>query len=474
MITQSILFKEWLPDQPALGNAGLVEATNVVPTSTGYDPFLPLDASGSTIASVTAGVNGAFAAVSQTANSEGVERNIFWNNGKYYWSVAVATLGDLSANSAIFAQYEDEIFVANHSSHIALLTTIAATRQFAEITAAPYADTIAVVGQFVVAGNLWDDTDGTRAFGGSGTARPFRENYVQWGAIDDPTNWPQPGSSTAIASQAGEQGLDRGFGAVMAIHGGEQFGVILQNNAVTRMTYVGGSVVFQFDTIAKWIGSKYIHGSVMVGGLTYFLSQRGFCMTDGSVIRKIGDGRVDRQWDTDYASATDAVSCAYDPVNECVCWGMGNKIYYYHPATDRWSVANQDHMFLMTPNFTPSHPSKLIGWDDNGVRGEFAATAGSAVFTTGEAEFNPGGYSRLSGFKPLVSGSTAVSMTVAIGTRNSQDTAASFTSETTPTTRTGFADFRAEARYHRARVTITGDFDQAIGGEFTAVESGDT
>ena len=48
------------------------------------------------------------------------------------------------------------------------------------------------------------------------------------------------------------------------------------------------------------------------------------------------------------------------------------------------------------------------------------------------------------------------------------------TSETTPTTRTGFADFRRESRYARSRVTLTGSFDAAIGTEFQATPGGAT
>jgi hypothetical protein len=49
-----------------------------------------------------------------------------------------------------------------------------------------------------------------------------------------------------------------------------------------------------------------------------------------------------------------------------------------------------------------------------------------------------------------------------------------YTAESTANSRSGFCDFRSEARYHRARVTITGTFNAAQGIEVDAVWSGAT
>jgi hypothetical protein len=86
-------------------------------------------------------------------------------------------------------------------------------------------------------GNLRDSVGGS-------TTRPYT---VQWSAIDDPQYWPTPGSDEAIASQSGNQMLNPTLGEVMGIFGNDQFGVIFQQGGVTRVTYVGGTTVFQFD-----------------------------------------------------------------------------------------------------------------------------------------------------------------------------------------------------------------------------------
>jgi hypothetical protein len=79
----------------------------------------------------------------------------------------------------------------------------------------------------------------------------------------------------------------------------------------------------------------------------------------------------------------------------------------------------------------------------------------------------------MQGIKPLVD-VTLNAVTVAIGTRNDRSSSVSYTSETTANSRSGFANFRSEARYHRARLTITGTFNAAQGLEYEAVPSGYT
>jgi hypothetical protein len=99
--------------------------------------------------------------------------------------------------------------------------------------------------------------------------------------------------------------------------------------------------------------------------------------------------------------------------------------------------------------------------------------AGTAVLDGTEAELTKGALSRVQGVKPLVVGSDPV-LTVEVGSRNSLGSAVTYTAARTPNARTGFVDLRSEARYHRARVTIAGAFDSALGIEYQAVSSGAT
>ncbi len=71
------------------------------------------------------------------------------------------------------------------------------------------------------------------------------------------------------------------------------------------------------------------------------------------------------------------------------------------------------------------------------------------------------------GVKPLVTGNDAsVTVTVALGSRDLTDDTVTYTSQTSRTSTTGYCDFDSEARLHRARVQVSGDFHELIGVEF--------
>lgn len=461
MVKQVIVYKEWAPDQPVLGYDGMIEATNVLPRDDGYTPFHPLNDAYNTTPgiSVAIGVSGATKGSSYVYGAFG---------GLYYKSsgtnpTGFTTVGSYTTGGKALAQFDNIVFAAGGAGHRLAQITLGAVTSgggstLAAITGSPYADVLGVVGQFLIAGSLYTDTT---------TPAASYSNYVQWSAIADPANWPIPGSATAIAAQSGQQALYEKYGAVHSIHGGDQFGVILQQRAVTRMTYVGGSAVFQFDLIDNSVGSAHQYGSCRVGGLTYFISRTGFCRTDGGSVERIGAGKVDDYWLSLTPSGT--VSCAYDSVDELIYFGNGSYVFVFNPNSSEWTICQQDHKFLLTAP-TGGHPLGF-GNQASPIIGQFAATAGAAVLTTGESEFNTGGFARVTGVRPLVIGASAI--TVAVGSRNDLGTAASFTSETSAGSRSGIANFRSEARYHRIRTTITGEFTKAIGYEIDVLKSGE-
>jgi hypothetical protein len=116
---------------------------------------------------------------------------------------------------------------------------------------------------------------------------------LQWSSIGDPTDWPTPGSATALARQAGSYTPSKEFGIVTRIVGGEKFGLIFQERAITRMTYVGGDIVFTFDVFARGFGTGYRHSTIVIEGWTYFLNSTGVYRTDGYQIQSLSLGKID-------------------------------------------------------------------------------------------------------------------------------------------------------------------------------------
>lgn len=467
----TIIFKEWLPDLPALDNPGLVEAQNCRPIDLTYKSYPTL---GSAISGTLASLVPRHSirvhdATPSTIVYTGDETSLSASTSGAFTELSASTYGVSDWDFAIF----DDIVCAAAINVPIQGHTIGSAGNFATLGSAPgtapAAFCIGVVNQFLVAG--WPDQV---------------RNRVRWSAINNIQSWPTANSATAIAAQSGQQDLPD-WGGVRAIGGGDQYAIIWQPSGMHRMTYIGGSAVFQFDVISKNIGTAFKHSIIQYNGIWYFASPTGFFATNGAEVVPIGAGKVDRY----FLSVTDRGRCelemkvAADPVQGLIYWaypyvsgaaGSGgsyltDEILIYNVAEKRWTRAVQVTRGLIPANTIINESIPLYGFRSDARYAQFDGTVGSAVFTTGEVEWARGLFSRVGGVKPLVDQAVA---TVAIGTRNDQTSAASFTAETTANSRTGFCDFRSEARYHRARLTVTGTFNAARGLEVDAEVSGET
>lgn len=464
----TIVFKEWMPDQPELNSGALIEAKNVIPKDGGYVPFQPILQN--TLNYATSPANPVLGAIwardagyaelyvgSQTSLS--VYKGSAWTNvSASTYNVATA------ANHWDFAQY-DNLVIATIEEHRAQARTIQSSSNFTVLSTsgeAPYAGVVGVIGQFVVLGN-------TRQ-----TTAASTDIDVRWSAIAQPRNWPTVDSATATATQSGQQFLNQTDGFVTGIVGTDQFGLVFQQDAITRMTYAGPPVVFQFDKISDQYGCTNPNSIVSMGGKYYFVSRSGICVTDGVSVTNISDERVSK-WIADnvYYLFNASVYGAADPVRNIIMWGFPSRVSSGTPATiiliynyveNRFSWAEQTHRCMLEyGDFNVPDWGRITAFDSTERVGFFAATAGSAVLTTSDYELNEGGRTWVSGVKPNVEASTTPSMGMRIGYRDSLATAPSYTSTTGPTTRTGFADFRVDAKYVRAELNITGDFEKVTG-----------
>lgn len=166
----------------------------------------------------------------------------------------------------------------------------AASTALADLSGSPPTGaTIARVRDHVVIGNLTTDN--------------ISRSAVRWCAIGDPEDWPTPGTSDAASKEAGIQYLPRHLGQVTKVMGGEKFGLIFQERGITRMTYVGGRVVYEFDTYDRIVGSGLVgndsadsvvipHPVVDVGGVFIWASSiaQGIFATDGFATKKLSQG----------------------------------------------------------------------------------------------------------------------------------------------------------------------------------------
>jgi hypothetical protein len=475
-VTDTIVFKDWLPDQPDLGNPGLIDAKNCIPVDGTFKSFLTLDTSivNETLPGIVTGSFGTYETTGSFVIFAGTLTNLYRYETSGGFSDRSATTYNAQGEWR-WAQYEDIVIAAN-GNHSPQYITINSAGNFATLGSssgtAPAAVAVGKVGQFVVLGYV------------AGVSPA----YIRWSAIDNPLSWPTPGSSTALATQAGEQYLDEGKGPVTSIAGGDLSGLIFQLNAITRMTYIGGSAVFQFDDLHAGRGAWFANATVQAGGATYFIAQDGIFRTNGVQIEAIGDGKVNRWFQENaFTGFPNRVYGAFDRNRNLIYWAFPDptssgqrpsRILIYNIGEGRFSYAVQNLFLIASSPGNQGFPYAettggmgIIGYSTTNALGYFSGTPGTAIFETGEIEGQPGGYSHVSGVKPLID-VTANAATVALGTRGDLQSSVTYTSETTANSRSGFCDFRSEARYHRARLTVTGTFNAAQGLHFTAGPAG--
>lgn len=458
-----IPFGEWTPDQPDLGGS-LTEANNVIPDVGFYRPFKPLAVVASGHYDLVGAARGLYYAVDSTGATTG--KFYAGTDTVLYMEVLqefAARSGALSSSLLYdwqFAQYKDYVFACNYEN--TQYHTFGSGSNFVA-SAGPAAGVVGVIGDFVIVGDLNEATN--------------RRHAIRWAAIGDPTDWPTPNTADATAKQAGEEELNAGFGTVQAIVGGDQYGLIFQEHGITRMTYAGPPLVFQFDEIERARGAWAKYSVVKTGQFVYFIAYDGFYVTDGVTTKNIGLGKVDTTFLAAFG-AGDHARGFYDARRKCVVWSFpavgsstADRMYYYHIPTERWTRATETMRVIDTSSIGAEFGP--YAFNSSNIVCGFTGTPGTATIATGDVEINPGGRALCTGIKPNVESSgTPPTVTVRVGARNDLNATPTYTSATSITTRTGFADVRVDAKYHRAEVSIVGAFTKATGIEALADESG--
>lgn len=312
---------EWLPDQPTLSNPGLTVADGVYAIQTGYKPvgrFAPAENG-----QLPAACLGAFACRSldgEVFTVAGTTTNLYRYSPAGWTSVGSGYSGNFDWR---FIQWGDLIIAVNGADTPQVLDMSAVSPTFSNLTGSPpVAELITSVRDFVLLGRTG--------------ANP---RQLQWSGINREDQW------TPGVNQGDTQLMPVG-GEIIAITGGE-FGIILQEARVVRMTYVGPSAIFQFDEIADNIGCM-VRGSVCrVGAVTYFLSTRGFARTDGAAVSLIGDEKVNRYvLSVIDRGSYNGMSVTVDPRNNLILWALPNAtpssiVLIYNYALDRWTTITQ-------------------------------------------------------------------------------------------------------------------------------------
>lgn len=330
-----LAFGEWLPDLPPFENPGATEAKNVYPALKSYRPLGSLaDVSDNALSGRCLGA-GAF-------KTKDGDVYIFAGDQTKLYSLRGDTWIDESKPGGYSIGLDQRWRFEQFGNYIIATNGYSAPQKYDVTTGGPFHDLggspptfkyQAVVRDFLVTAVVQGEGD-----------------TVRWPAMNNPESW------GVGLNQADFQILPSG-GPITEVFGGE-YGLILQEKKITRITYVGSPVVFQFDAIEENHGCWEPNSAAQYGKWVFYLSHNGFYLCDGTMARPIGDQKVDRYFfgDADQMYLFN-MTAAIDPINKLVVWayagtghvnGEPNKLIIYNWAIDRWSHAEITLEYLLT------------------------------------------------------------------------------------------------------------------------------
>ena len=481
-----ITFGEWLPDQPDYMNAGVTEAINVVPAYNGYrslNEFVSYSSSASDT------ILGIFSAKDATGNVK-----LFAGDSErlYLFNQTGSALDDVSAAGGYsltsgerwrFIKFGEDVIAAGGVAEELQLFNLTTASAFGVLsTDAPKADFIAAVRDFVWTANIDE---------GSGRV-PYR---CYWSGFNDITSW------TPGVDQSDFQDIPDA-GSITGLVGGE-YATILMERAIVRATYTGPPLIWQFDKVETSRGCQ-VPGSVCnIGHMVFYLSDDGFYSFDGSRSQPIGAEKINRWFFDDFNFGyKNKMTSVVDPQNQLAIWSYvsnsaiddtPDRLLIYNYALNRWSYATV-RADLVAPFFTAGYtlenldqisasldalPASLDSALYKGGQYLFGGALADKIYAfsgdplegtivTGETGISTGRHTIITRAYPYHEGGT---VTVSIGLRGTHTDTVAYTAAGAPNA-AGFVPFRAQDRYHRAKMVLSGQWSYAQGMDIEAREVG--
>ncbi len=228
-----------------------------------------------------------------------------------------------------FAQFNNLLFATQINAPLQVINLASPTAFVDGAGSPPQSRYISIVGRFAV-------------LSGMGSSTPYR---LQWSGLDDVNG---ANSWTSGINQSDFQDFADG-GVVRSVAGSEFSGIVFQDSALRRMTYVGGSLVFQFERITEAKGLYAPYSLVHGGDQTFYLGTDGFkVVAPGGYPVAIGKERVDRTFFNDVdPSQIQLIIGAPDPKTTRIYWAykptsgpasLFSKVLVYDYALDKWGL----------------------------------------------------------------------------------------------------------------------------------------
>lgn len=472
-------FGEWTPDIDSVTAKGLTVAKNCVPSPDGYEQLRALE-------SVTGALTGACLGAAWFADSAGTTRVFAGDATKLYqlssttWTDESKGGGYTGATNWEFAQFGNRIIATDYANPVQYFDMPTTSTVFADLAGSPpKARRIAVVGDFVMVGDINDGTD--------------KPNWIAWSGFNASDLW-----TPSLATQSDKQELFSGGSVQKIIGGAGSQAVIFQERAIKVATYEGPPRIFRIDEVEQ-SGTPAPNSVCVSGSKIAYYGWDGFAIfTLGGGSQVISDNKVTK-WLQANCPDVQTMRGVSDREAQRFIWSFStggsthDRVIIYDWSLGRWSYgeANTEILFEFSiPGYTVDNIDSLVpdidagtvsfdsriwlggaisvgAFDTTHKAATFSGAPLTATFETGELMSDTRLF--INTMRPLVTGYG--SMTAQIASRSLLTTPATYGSASTLNSAGEFTT-RANSRYHKFRLTVSGGFTRAVGLDVNAVPEG--
>jgi hypothetical protein len=484
---------DWRPDTSDYEGTSVHSIENVIPRGDGYGPFPSFTAYTQALPAVCRGAFYALKSDGSVLTFAATSSKLYLlNNTNYSWTdvskgggtYTAPTYGSQAANWQ-FAQFGSLVF-ATQANTVLQVYDLSSSTAFADCAGSPpQAAYVSVVGRFLVLSGL--------------LSQPYR---IQWSGLNATTTW------TSGVNSSDFQDFPDG-GIVRGVAGGE-YGIIFQDQAIRRMSYVPGSpLIFQIDRMTQDKGLFAPYSIVRAGEKIFFYAGQGFHKIEpGGVPEQIGREKVDRTFLTNLDRGNlQLFMGAADPRSTRVYWayrsanGVNPTLYDtiigYDYLLDRFFTlsvtgeylvgisqsgltlegldtisASIDAMTLSLDSYATAVQPQIAQFSNSHILGFFAGSPMEATLESAEQ----GAETRrvtLRGFRPITDSPTLYG---SVTYRDTQAVDPIQSAEVQMSTRTGRCDMMRDARYirYKNRIPAGTNWSYVVGVEPDVTTNGAT
>jgi hypothetical protein len=465
-----LAYGDYRPDVSDYEGQATRNILNVIPRGDGYGPFPSFSAYTSALPALCRGAFYALKSDGTVVTFAATATKLYrLNNTDFTWVDVSLSGGTYSALSSTanwqFAQTGNLVFATQANAVLQVFDLSAATTFVNALGSPPQAAYISVVGRFLVLSGL--------------LATPYR---IQWSGLNSfnaSTSW------DGLTAGSDHQDFPDG-GIVRGVAGGEA-GIIFQDQAIRRMSYVAGSpIIFQIDRITQDKGLYAPYSIIRAGERIFFYAGQGFHKIEpGGVPEQIGREKVDRTFLADLDNGNlQLFMGAADPRSTRVYWayksasgavGTYDKLLGYDFLLDRFfpvvssgefllgisqtgltlenldSISSSiDALTLSLDAYATAVQPEIGQFSGSHVLGFFRGTNLEATIESSEQGTDDNRIT-IRGFRPITDAATLYG---SVSYRDTPSATATAGTEVLVNARTGRCDLRRDTRYSRFKVRI--------------------